>query len=70
MTVHLVRTNALNKYIYLEHGAHWAIGFLGAIMWLKLYGIEPPEWFVGSLGLAFILVSILWSKHMASRKTV
>lgn len=68
MTVHLVRVNALNKYIYLEHGAHWAIGFLGGIMWLKLYHIEPPEWIVGSLGLAFIFVAILWSKYIVERQ--
>lgn len=64
MTVHLVRTQALNKYVYLEHGAHWAIAFLGAIMWLKLYHVEPPEWLVGSLGLAFIIAAILWSRYV------
>jgi uncharacterized protein len=62
MTIHMVKVNALNKYMFLEHGAHWAIGFLGAIMLLKLYEIEPPEWFVGSLGLVFIILAILWSK--------
>ncbi|HET9412424.1 MAG TPA: DUF475 domain-containing protein [Candidatus Saccharimonadales bacterium] len=70
MTVHLVRTKALDRYIYLEHGAHWAIAFLGAIMWLKLYHIEPPEWIVGSLGLGFILLAILWSKRFAPRHTL
>ena len=68
MTVHLVRTNALNKYVYLEHGAHWAIAFLGAMMWLKLYHIEPPEWIVGTLGLGFILLAILWSQRFAPNK--
>ena len=63
MTIHLVRADALNKYVYLEHGAHWAIAFLGAIMWLKLYNIQPPEWFVGPLGLGLILLAILRSKQ-------
>jgi hypothetical protein len=63
MTIHLVRTNALSKYIFLEHGAHWAIAFLGAIMLLKLYHVELPEWFVGSLGLVFIAAAIWWSKR-------
>lgn len=67
MTVHLVRHNVLSKYIYLEHGAHWAIGFLGAVMLLKLYHIELPEVIVGSLGLIFIALAIWWSKHTASR---
>jgi hypothetical protein len=62
MTVHLIRSNALEKYIFLEHGAHWAIGFLGGVMMLKLYGTEPPEWFVGGLGLVFISAAVWWSK--------
>lgn len=65
MTIHLVRTNALAKYVFLEHGAHWAIGFLGAIMMLKLYHIELPEFIVGSLGLVFIGSAIFWSVRHA-----
>jgi uncharacterized protein len=61
MTIHLVRTNALAKYMFLEHGAHWAIGFLGMVMMLKLYHIELPEFIVGSLGLIFIGSAIFWS---------
>jgi hypothetical protein len=63
MTVHLVRAGVLTKYRYLEHGAHWAIGFLGAIMIAKLYGVELPEWFVGSIGLVFVGAAIYWSKR-------
>jgi uncharacterized protein len=63
MTIHLVRSNALSRYIFLEHGAHWAIGFLGGVMLLKLYHIELPEWFVGSLGLVFIGAAVWWSKR-------
>ncbi len=66
MTIHLVRTNALSKYVFLEHGAHWAIGFLGSVMLLKLYHIELPEWIVGSLGLVFIAAAIWWSKRHAN----
>jgi uncharacterized protein len=70
MTIHLVRTDALSKYIFLEHGAHWAIGFLGGVMLLKLYHVELPEWFVGSLGLIFIGAAIWWSKrHMKQQLT-
>jgi len=67
MTVHMVKAKALDTYVFLEHGAHWAIGFLGAIMLFKLYGFKPPEWFVGSLGLIFIIFAILWSKYYSSR---
>lgn len=54
MTVHLVRTGTLAKYEFLEHGAHWAILFLGVVMMLKLYGVDLPEWLTGSLGIVFI----------------
>ena len=67
MTIHLVRTNALAKYVFLEHGAHWAIAFLGSVMLLKLYHVELPEWFVGSLGLIFIGAAIWWSKQHAAQ---
>jgi len=63
MTVHLVRAGVLTKYRYLEHGAHWAIGFLGAVMIAKLYGVELPEWFVGSIGLVFAAAAVYWSKR-------
>ncbi|WP_047890964.1 DUF475 domain-containing protein [Micromonospora sp. RV43] len=61
MTVHLVRAGTLGKYRYLEHGAHWAILFLGVVMLLKLYGVHPPEWVTGSLGLVFIGLSVATS---------
>jgi hypothetical protein len=61
LTVYLVRTKALGKYRYLEHGAHWAILALGAVMLFKLYHVEPPEWFTGSLGLIFIATAVITS---------
>lgn len=67
MTIHLVRSNALSRYVFLEHGAHWAIAFLGAVMLLKLYHIELPEWIVGSLGLVFIAAALWWSKRTAKQ---
>lgn len=68
MTVHLVRSNALARYMFLEHGAHWAIGFLGAIMLLKLYHIVLPEFIVGGLGIGFIALAIFWSKHVSNQR--
>ena len=58
MTIHLVRAGTLTKYKFLEHGAHWAIVVLGAIMLGKLYGLELPEWATGSVGLVCIAFSI------------
>lgn len=61
LTIYLMRSGTLTKYRYLEHGAHWAILALGIMMILKLYGIELPEWIVGSLGLVFIGTAVLSS---------
>lgn len=67
MTVHLVRAGTLAKYRYLEHGAHWAIAFLGGVMLAKLYEIEPPEWATGSIGLVFIAAAVA-SSVVAQRR--
>ena len=61
LTVYLVRTKALGKYRYLEHGAHWAILALGVVMLIKLYHIELPEWLTGSLGLIFVATAVVTS---------
>lgn len=61
MTVHLVRSGTLTKYAFLEHGAHWAIICLGAIMMSRLYGLELPEWVTGSVGLVCIGLSVFSS---------
>lgn len=68
MTIHLVRVQALTKYRYLEHGAHWAIAFLGGVMLLKLYHIELPEWIVGTLGIVFIAAAIGTSWRLSAKK--
>lgn len=61
ITVHLVRTGALETVRYLEHGAHWAIAGLAGVMGLKLYHVELPEWFVGAFGLVLIGLSVVSS---------
>ena len=53
LTIFLVRRGTLNEYVYLEHGAHWAIGALAAIMLIGL-GHPIPEVVTGLVGLAFI----------------
>ena len=68
MTVYLVKTGTLDEYVYLEHGAHYAIGILALIM-LASMKYEIPELFTGLIGVAFIVAS-LWSsirhkKHQA-----
>ena len=61
LTIYLMRTGALAKYRYLEHGAHWAILALGIVMLVKLYHVELPEWATGSLGLIFVATAVITS---------
>jgi hypothetical protein len=59
LTVYLVHKGTLDEFVFLEHGAHYAIGILALIMFASI-GYEIPEWFTGLSGVAFIAVS-LWS---------
>ena len=66
MTVYLVDQGTLQQFVYLEHGAHYAIGILAVIMFASVrYHI--PEWFTGLSGVAFIVVSI-WSSLRYRRR--
>lgn len=60
LTIMLVEKRTLNKYLYLEHGAHWAIGALAAIMLISSFQ-EVPEVVTGLIGLAFILLALVSS---------
>jgi hypothetical protein len=59
MTVYLVKKGTLDEFVYLEHGAHYAIGILALIM-LASIKFHIPELFTGLIGVAFIVAS-LWS---------
>ena len=61
-SIYMVRMGTLGKFIYLDNGAHWAIGALGVIMYLKVYHVELPEWVVASVGLVLIAWAV-WSSH-------
>jgi uncharacterized protein len=60
MTVHMVRRHTLSKYRYLDHGAHYAIGALSAML---LIGIahEIPEYITGTVGIGIIGLAFLSS---------
>lgn len=66
LTVYLVRRGVLNDYRYLEHGAHWAIGILAAILFVGI-GYHVPEIITGSAGALLIGLSFWWSLR-ANRK--
>lgn len=59
MTIFLVEKGTLDEFVYLEHGAHYAIGILAVIM-LASIKFHIPEIFTGLIGVAFIIAS-LWS---------
>jgi hypothetical protein len=53
LTVFLVRRGTLDDYVYLEHGAHYAIGALAAILLVSVQ-YKIPELVTGLIGVAFI----------------
>jgi len=60
LTVYLVRQGTLDDYIYLEHGAHYAIGALAIILMVSIrYSI--PEVVTGLIGVAFIGLALISS---------
>lgn len=60
ITVYLVRKGTLAEYVYLEHGAHWAIGALATLLFVTMK-YEIPEVVTGLIGVCFILASLWWS---------
>ena len=62
ITIYLVQQEALDRYVYLEHGAHWAIGALAVIMLLSIEPrFEVPDAVTASLGVVFIGAAFGWS---------
>jgi len=59
LTVYLVRRGTLDDYVYLEHGAHYAIGALAVILLISIR-YDVPELVTGLIGVLFI-ASALYS---------
>ena len=66
LTIMLVEKKTLKQFLYLEHGAHWAIGVLAVLMFVSTFQ-HVPEVVTGLLGLAFI-VSAFISSLVYNRK--
>ena len=56
LTVYLVRKGTLDDYVYLEHGAHYAIGALAVIL-LVTIKYEINEVITGLVGVVLIAAS-------------
>ena len=67
LTIMLVEKKTLKQFLYLEHGAHWAIGTLAVLMFVSTT-VEVPEVVTGLLGLVFI-ISALVSSIIHNSKT-
>jgi len=60
LTVFLVRKGTLSEYVYLEHGALWAIGALAVILLITIE-YEVPELVTGLIGVGFIGAALISS---------
>ncbi|MEU3601984.1 DUF475 domain-containing protein [Streptomyces sp. NPDC006798] len=65
LTVYLVREGTLDDYVYLEHGAHYAIGALAALLLITIR-FEINEFITGSVGVLLIAWSF-WSSIQRNR---
>lgn len=60
LTLLFVERRALQNYIYLEHGAHYALGVLAVMMLISIMH-HIPEIFIGGTGLVIIVLAYLSS---------
>jgi len=60
LTVYLVNKGTLDEYVFLEHGAHYAIGVLAFIMLVSMV-YHVSEVFTGLVGVAFIVLAVISS---------
>ncbi|MEV8523088.1 DUF475 domain-containing protein [Streptomyces sp. NPDC052000] len=66
LTVYLVRQGTLDDYVYLEHGAHYAIGALAVILLVTIQ-YEINEVITGLVGVVLIAWSF-WSSVRRNRR--
>lgn len=60
LTIMFVEKETLEEFVYLEHGAHWAIGILAALMLISTVK-SVPEVVTGLSGLTLIIASLISS---------
>lgn len=67
LTVLLVEKRTLQNYLYLEHGAHYALGALAIMMLTSIY-YHIPEVIIGSVGFVLIALSFYSSARLKLKK--
>lgn len=60
LTIFMVRRHVLKAYRYLEHGAHYTIGMLAAVLLTSIY-LNVSEFIAGFLGIGIIAASVISS---------
>ncbi|MEV6651028.1 DUF475 domain-containing protein [Streptomyces sp. NPDC051219] len=66
LTVYLVRQGTLDDYVYLEHGAHYAIGALAIILLITIQ-YQISEIITGLVGVVLIAASF-WSSIRRNKR--
>ncbi|MFJ9180408.1 DUF475 domain-containing protein [Streptomyces sp. NPDC102360] len=66
LTVYLVRQGTLDDYVYLEHGAHYAIGALAVLLLITIQ-YQISELITGLIGVVLIAWSFLSSVRRNKR---
>lgn len=73
LTLLMVDAGSLSRFVFLEHGAHYAIAALACIMLLSMSpAVEVPEVVTGLIGVAFIgsaVGSSVQRNRMLSQRT-
>jgi hypothetical protein len=65
LTIYFVEKKTLSEFIYLEHGALWAIGILAGIMLSQIF-FHIDELITGTIG--FLLISIAFVHSLVAKK--
>lgn len=60
ITLHMLDHGVLEQFKYMEHGAHYAIGILAALMLVSLK-VDVPEYITGLSGMLFIGTAVAHS---------
>ncbi|RAX58854.1 hypothetical protein CCZ01_01270 [Helicobacter monodelphidis] len=60
LTIYFVEKKVLSEFIFLEHGARYAILFLATLMFVQIFH-HIPEVIVGSVGMIIIVIAFVHS---------
>lgn len=65
-TIYLVHQGTLDDFVYLDHGAHWAIGSLAAVLFVSM-AVPVPEVVTGLMSVAILVTAVIMSVQRNKR---